>query len=449
MDAASQLLQRTAAFARAVVRPGAARWEAERRIAREAIGEAAAIGLTGLEVPCDLGGLGLGYRVKAQVAEILGAADFGFTMSLLNTHNAAAKLARDASPELARRHLPELLSGRRLGCTALSEPGAGSDFGAIVTRAQRVPQGWRLDGAKAWITNAAEAELIVLYAQTEPGSGARGIACFLVDATRHGFVREPAFALSGQHAIGAGGFCLDGYVAHDDELLQPPGRAFKSALVSINGARCYIAAMCNGMVGEALRVALGYGGQRHAFGQPLAGHQGWRWAGRSGHRTAGFQAAGGAGRRAHRVRGRRPAGRRAGQAVRHAHGRAPATGAGAGHGGRRLARAPSLRPSPGRCARGLLRRRLQRDTAGAHRCAAAQRKPGRAEQPLSASSAGLRPARPAPGRAWAKHRPPRTVPHRTRAIGTTGPMARWSLRRIALPAAPRAVPIWPSRPSAP
>lgn len=277
MDAASPLLQRTAAFARGVVGPGAPRWEAERRIAREAIAEAAAIGLTGLEVPPDLGGLGLGYRVKAQVAEILGAADFGFTMSLLNTHNAAAKLARDAAPELARRHVPELLAGRRLGCTALTEPGAGSDLGAIATSAVRTPAGWRLDGAKAWITNAAEAELIVLYAQTQAGSGARGIACFLVDAARPGFVREPAFALSGQHAIGAGGFRLEGYVAHDDELLQPPGRAFKSALVSINGARCYIAAMCNGMVGEALRIALDHGRQRHSFGQPLAAHQGWRW----------------------------------------------------------------------------------------------------------------------------------------------------------------------------
>ena len=60
-------------------------------------------------------------------------------------------------------------------------------------------------------------------------------------------------------------------------MLQPPGRAFKSALGSINGARCYIAAMCNGMVGEALRTALAYGRERHSFGQPLAEHQGWRW----------------------------------------------------------------------------------------------------------------------------------------------------------------------------
>ena len=182
MDAADDLLQRTALFAREVVRPGAPRWEAERRIAREAIAAAAAIGLTGIEVPADWGGLGLGYRSKARVAELLGAADFGFTMSLLNTHNVAAKLAREAPAALARRHVPELLAGRRLGCTALTEPGAGSDVAAIVTRATRVAQGWQLDGAKAWITNAAEAELIVLYAQTEPGSGARGIACFLVDA---------------------------------------------------------------------------------------------------------------------------------------------------------------------------------------------------------------------------------------------------------------------------
>ncbi|MBN8492412.1 MAG: acyl-CoA/acyl-ACP dehydrogenase [Burkholderiales bacterium] len=276
MTADEDLLQRAEAFAREVVAPAAPRWEAERRIGLEALQAAAYLGLTGIEVPVAWGGLGLGYGSKARVAERLAAADFGFTMSLLNTHNVAAKLARDA-PALAGRYLPDLLSGQRLGCTALTEPGAGSDFGAIRTQAVRTPQGWRLDGAKAWITNAARADVIVLYAQTEAGSGGRGIACFLIDGTRPGFVREPAYQLSGQHAIGAGGFRLDGYLASDDELLHPPGQAFKAALRSINGARVYIAAMCNGMVGEALRIAQAYGAQRQAFGQPLAGHQGWRW----------------------------------------------------------------------------------------------------------------------------------------------------------------------------
>jgi len=198
-------------------------------------------------------------------------------MSLINTHNVAAKLAREAPAALAQRYLPELLAGRRLGCTALTEPTAGSDFAAIRSLATRTPQGWRIDGEKAWITNAAEADVVVLYTQTQAGSGGRGIACFVIDGRRDGFVREPAFALSGQHAIGTGGFSLRGYLASEQEMLQPPGRAFKSALGSINGARCYIAAMCNGMVGEALRVALDHGRTRHAFGQPLAAHQGWRW----------------------------------------------------------------------------------------------------------------------------------------------------------------------------
>jgi len=274
---AAALLDAAGAFARELVAPNAPRWERQRRIGREAIEQAAALGLTGVELPPSWGGQGLGYSVKARLAEILGGADFAFTMSLINTHNVAVKLAREAPADVARRYVEPLRSGQRLGCTALTESGAGSDFAAIATRATKTAHGWRIDGAKAWITNAAEADVVVLYAQTQAGTGGRGIACFLIDGRRDGFVREPAFELSAQHAIGAGAFRLDGYVAHDDELLQPPGRAFKSALQSINGARCYIAAMCNGMVGEALRIALQYGGRRHTFGKPLTDHQGWRW----------------------------------------------------------------------------------------------------------------------------------------------------------------------------
>ena len=271
------LLERAAEFARQVVAVQAPAWERERRIGREAVLEAARLGLTGLEVPEAWGGLGMSFSCKARLADILGAADFGFTMSLLNTHNVAAKLAREAPPEVARRYVPGLLDGSLLGCTALTEPGAGSDFAAISTRATRTADGWRIDGAKAWITNASDADVAVLYAQTEPGSGGRGIAGFVIDARRAGFVREPAFQLAGQHAIGTGGFRLEGYLAHDDEMLQPPGRAFKAALGSINGARTYIAAMSCGMTAEALRVASAYGERRHTFGEPLAAHQGWRW----------------------------------------------------------------------------------------------------------------------------------------------------------------------------
>ncbi len=275
------LIAQAATLAHHRITPLAPTWERERRIGREVLDAAVALGLTRLQLPASHGGLDFSFQCKARVAEVLAGGDFGFCMSWVNTANVAALLARKAQPAVAARYVDDLVAGRRLGCTALTEPGAGSDFAAITTTATCLPAtaggGWRIDGAKAWITNAAEADVVVLYAQTEPGSGGSGIAGFVVDGRRAGFVREPGYALGGQHTIGTGGFRLDGYTASDDELLHPPGQAFKAALGSINGARTYIAAMCCGMVGEALRVAQAHGAQRHSFGVPLQQHQGWRW----------------------------------------------------------------------------------------------------------------------------------------------------------------------------
>jgi len=277
-DAASaDLLARTAQFAREVVSVQAPQWERERRMAPEAIRAAAAIGLCGIETPVEHGGLGQPFSIKCRVSEILASADYAFAFSLINTQNVANKLARHAPAAVRDRYVPGLLRGELIGCTALTEPGMGSDFSAIQTCATRVEGGWRIDGRKSWITNAAHTDVIMLFAQTRPGSGAAGIAGFVVDARRQGFVREPAFSLVGQHGIGAGGFALDGYIAQDEEMLQPPGTAFKAAMTSINGARTYVAAMCCGMVGEALRIATAYGESRQTFGAVLADHQGWRW----------------------------------------------------------------------------------------------------------------------------------------------------------------------------
>jgi alkylation response protein AidB-like acyl-CoA dehydrogenase len=277
-DSGAQILiEHARRFADQVIRPQAAHWERERRMPTEAIMQAARLGLCGIEVPVDQGGRGEPFSVKCRISRILAAADYAFAFSVINTQNVAAKLAHQAPPSLASRYVPDLIAGTRLGCTALTEPGMGSDFSAITTQARRIAGGWRLNGRKAWITNAAAADVVILYAQTEPGSGASGIAGFLVDAQRAGFVREPPFALAGQHAIGAGGFTLADYEARDEEMLQPPGQAFKAALTSINGARTYVAAMCCGMVQEAIDVAAAWGETRRSFGAALADHQGWRW----------------------------------------------------------------------------------------------------------------------------------------------------------------------------
>jgi alkylation response protein AidB-like acyl-CoA dehydrogenase len=259
------------------VLPHAAAWERGTGDALEALAAAGRLGLAGLQVPEEHGGSGLSFSCKLRVAEVLAAADFGIAMALVNTHNVADALAREAAPEVARLHVPGLLAGQRIGCTALTEPGAGSDFAAIATLARQEEGHWRLDGRKAWITNANHADVAIVYAQTQPGSGAAGIAAFVVDANRPGFHREPGLDVGAVRSMGTGGFRLEGFVCRAEEMLAPPGQAFKPILNAINGARVYVAAMCCAMVDEALRAAAAFGAQRKTFGRTLHEHQGWRW----------------------------------------------------------------------------------------------------------------------------------------------------------------------------
>jgi alkylation response protein AidB-like acyl-CoA dehydrogenase len=264
-------------FAREVVMPNAARWERERRMPRDALRAAAALGFARIEVPTALGGLGMSFFAKLRVAEELAQGCMAFAFSLVNVQNCAWRIALEGKPAHHARYLPALMAAERLGGSALTEPGAGSDFAAIATAARKVDGGWLLNGEKAWITNAAEGDVYACYAQTDPAARARGIACFLVDGTRPGFERLAPFALMGGHAIGTGGFRLVDHFVPDDDVLYPPGVAFKAALGGINGARAYVAAMCCGMLEAALACAVRYGAERRSFGARLIDHQGIRW----------------------------------------------------------------------------------------------------------------------------------------------------------------------------
>jgi alkylation response protein AidB-like acyl-CoA dehydrogenase len=271
------LVERAKQFARDEVMPNAAGWERERRMPRDALKAAAALGLARIEIPRAHGGLGFSFFTKLRVTEELSRACMAFAFSLVNVHNCAWRIAIEAKSDHVARYLPALMRAERLGGAGLTEPGAGSDFAAIKTSAKKVAGGWLLNGEKAWITNAAEADVFVSYAQTDPAARGSGIACFLIDGTRKGFERVAPFQLMGGHAIGAGGFKLVDYFAPDGDLLYPAGSAFKAALGAINGARTYVAAMCCGMLEEALSCAVRYGAERRTFGTRLIDHQGIKW----------------------------------------------------------------------------------------------------------------------------------------------------------------------------
>ena len=270
-------LEAARSFAREVVAPNAAAWELRRRMPDEAFREAGARGLCGLIVPREQGGAGCGAAAMARVVQALAAADMAFAFGLVVHNNLAGAVARSGSEAQRRRHLPEMLAGRRIGAFLLTEPRGGSDAAAIETRAVRDGAGWRLDGEKAWASNAAHAGLLSVYAQTDPAQGWRGIASFLVDPATPGIEPTGPYEMLGGHALGTGGFRFVGARVPADAVFAPAGAAFKAAMAGIDLARVNVAAACCGLLEAALDCALDRIAARPAFGGMLADQQGLQW----------------------------------------------------------------------------------------------------------------------------------------------------------------------------
>lgn len=272
------LVERAAAFAERAIAPHAAGWDAAgAALPRAVVDEYAALGLAALQVSVLNGGQGAGYRTKLRVAEAIAVHCFASAFALNNLQGSVTRMEREGSPGQVGRYLSGLVSGRIVCSPSLSEPGAGSDFAAITTRASRTGGGWVLDGEKAWVTNGVFADQLILYAQTDAAAGHRGIASFVVDLHAAGIERLAPERLMGGGAIGACGIRLTGVRVLDDDLFAAPGEAFKRGLRGITGARIHVAAMINATVGASLVLAVRHARSRRTFGQALIGHQGLRW----------------------------------------------------------------------------------------------------------------------------------------------------------------------------
>ena len=265
------------AFAREVIEPNAAAWDEAGRVPAEAFREAAARGLCGLTVPETRGGRGLAIPAMALAVEAFASACMASAFSFVVHNNLARNLSRNGTAEQRGRWLPALVAGERIGAFLLTEPQGGSDAAAITTAARRDGAGWRLDGEKAWVSNGACADLLSVYAQTDPAAGWRGIACFIVEADAPGVIREPAYRLLGGHALGAGGFRFEGCRVEPDAVLLGPGDGFKAAMAGIDFARVNVSAMCCGMLGRSLDTALAFAAARRSFGRATLEHQGLQW----------------------------------------------------------------------------------------------------------------------------------------------------------------------------
>ena len=239
--------------------------------------EAASAGLCGLLVRPELGGLGLGTSAFMKVMEELSTVDMAATFALVVHNNHVRFIDKAGTPEQISRFLPKMLAGECVGAFLLTEPQGGSDAAAITTSALPEGRGYVLNGAKAWITNTPHADLLNVFAQTNPAAGSKGIASFQVPADTPGVTRLPAYEMMGGYAIGAGGFRLDNVRVGEDALLVPAGQGFRAAMAGIDLARACVAAMCVGLLRAGLDTVMPRLAERTAFGRPLAEQQGLQW----------------------------------------------------------------------------------------------------------------------------------------------------------------------------
>jgi alkylation response protein AidB-like acyl-CoA dehydrogenase len=271
------MIAKAAEFSNRYVGQGAAAWERQKGLPPEGIRAAAKAGLCGMLLAEDLGGKALSKSAMARVMEELSKADMAYAFVLIVHNNLMNAIADNGTQEQKARYLPAMLSGECLGAFLLTEGQGGSDAANVTTTARRERGGWIIDGAKVWVSNAATAGLLSVYAQTDADLGSRGIACFLIEADCQGVIREAPYAMLGAHAMGVGGFRFENCRIQDDALLLPPGAGFKGAMAGIDLARANVAAMCCGIMANSLDVALAYCAGRRLFGQRVTEFQGLQW----------------------------------------------------------------------------------------------------------------------------------------------------------------------------
>ena len=255
------------------LKPIAGQYEAEDRFPREKFRLLGKSGLLGLPYPERWGGGDVSYEVYLQVLEELAAAWMTVGVGLSVHTMSCYPLFRLGTDEQREEWLPAMLAGDLLGAYALSEPHAGSDAGALSTRAVRDGDDYVVSGTKAWITHAGQADFYTVMVRTSD-EGGRGVSCLLADAGTPGLAVGALEHKMGLTGSPTGQLLFDGARVPARRRLGAEGQGLKMALEALDSGRLGIAACAVGLAQAALDEALAYAAQRTQFGRPIIDFQG-------------------------------------------------------------------------------------------------------------------------------------------------------------------------------
>ena len=273
------LVQRTARdFASEKLLPIAHDVDEQGKVPAAILQEMAALGFMGVYVPEELGGAGLDVVSYILASEEINRA-CASTGVIMQSHNSLAcdPLLHWGTKAQQERWLRPLAKGEKLGCFALSEPASGSDAAGLQMTAKRDGSGWVLNGTKNFITNGVSADVVVVFAQTEPGSRHRGIAAFVVDKPSPGLSVGRVEQKLGIKGSDTAQLVFESVRVADDQRLGEVGDGFKVALSALDGGRIGIAAQAIGIGRACLEDSLAYAKERQAFGKPIAELQAIQW----------------------------------------------------------------------------------------------------------------------------------------------------------------------------
>ncbi len=273
---AQRMIYNTAkSFAEREIRPHVRERANDETFPLEIMGKLAENGLLAGPFPEEYGGAGIDNVSYVLLCEAIGGASpsvftAALTVQLSLVSTAVCNFGDD---EQRQRWLPDLFSAKKVGAFALTEPNVGSDPAAMELTAQRDGDDWVLNGSKFWISNGGQADVIVVFAQTDPGARHKGIAAFVVDGNAPGLERQNIPDKMGLNASNTAALFFDGVRVGDDRMLGTAGDGFKIAQTSLEAGRTSTAACAVGIIQACLDACVNYANQREQWGKPIAGHQ--------------------------------------------------------------------------------------------------------------------------------------------------------------------------------
>jgi alkylation response protein AidB-like acyl-CoA dehydrogenase len=263
-----------AAFANDEVRPRVGAMERAAKLDPQLTRQFFELGLMGIEVPEQYGGAGGSLFMVTLAVEELSKVDASSAI-MVDVQNTLVNypIARYGSEPQKARYLPQL-SSAKVGAYALSEPGSGSDAFGLATRAERRGERWVLTGRKLWITNGAEADIFIVFANAQPAAGYKGITAFLIERDFTGFAVGKKEDKLGIRASSTTELILDECDVPEENVLGPVGQGYKIAIETLNEGRIGIGAQMIGIAQGTIAATLAYLRERKQFGKSLAEFQG-------------------------------------------------------------------------------------------------------------------------------------------------------------------------------